>query len=405
VTSVAAERMPDIGAGLRDVIEAVWRPEQTGVAVSLGAARRRQPHVESYFILPHPSRPRLLLPADDVRSARRALGAYRGLRTGQAEAWARLIRASVLSSPTASRLLRQLHVHAGPEAETLLPQLAALLDYPGRLLAMLAVRQPGPSSKATIGLLDEAGRPVAFAKLGSSEQTDMMVRNEALALSEVKGRLPTIFTSAVRAETTWHGHPVTVMAPLPLDARRLTVEPLRMPQPLLEVASSGDFGDREVSGSSYANRLMARLETCAPTHREVADALMRWCRQLCDPPGQLRFGRSHGDWVSWNLGTHRGRLVVWDWEQSVRDAPVGFDACHWYFQRSRAHRGFNAAVAAVDAVAPGLVRLGVRAEDTARVADLYLLETCVGGLELPASAGSEGDVRAFAELARRRVDR
>ena len=397
--------MPDIGAGLRDVIEAVWRPEETGVRVSLGGAQTRKPLVESYFILPHPSRPRLLLPADGVRSARRALGAYRGLRTGKAEAWARLIRASVLSSPTASRLLRQLHVHAGPEAEMLLPELAALLDHPGRLLAMLAVRQPGPSSKATIGLLDEAGRPVAFAKLGRSDPTDRMVRNEALTLRQVQGRLPTIFTSGVRAETTWHGHPVTVMAPLPLNARRLTVEPLRMPQPLLEVASSGDFGDREVSESSYANRLRARLETCVPTHREAADALMRWCRQLCDPPGQLRFGRSHGDWVSWNLGTHHGRLVVWDWEQSVPDAPVGFDACHWYFQRMKADRDFNAGVAAVDAVAPGLVRLGVRAEDTARVAELYLLDACVGALELPASSGSEGDVRDFAELARRRVDR
>ncbi len=393
-------------AGLRDVIETVWRPgDATGVRVRLRAGADPTPVVESYFVLPHPARARLLLPAESVVAARRALGAYRGLRTSSAAAWARLIRASVLSSGPASRALRRLQIDAGPQADRLLPKLAAALGRPAPLRASLAVRRPGAFSKPTLGLFDDAGRPVAYAKIGRSVLTDAMVRHEAAVLRGVTGRLPSITTPALLGELGWHGHPVTVMAPLPAHARRLTTEPLKMAHVLWEVAASGDFGEHELGESSYIHRLRVRLQACAGSYPELAEVLQQWCDQLCEAEGQVRFGRSHGDWVSWNLGLHRGRVVVWDWELSVSDAPVGFDACHWYFQRARVTGDPAAAASAVLAMAPGLVRLGVAVDDAERVADLYLLDKSVGGVEAAVATGDDADLAAYAALARRRLGR
>lgn len=406
MTPTAHDDLAAADAGLRDVVETVWRPgSATGVRVSLRGGAEPVPAVETYFVLPHPSRARLLLPADSMLAARRALGAYRGLRTGSAEAWTRLIRASVLSSGPASRALRRLRVLAPPGANRLLPLIAAELGTNEPLRASLAVRRPGPFSKPTLGLYDAAGSPLAYAKIGRSPLTDAMVRREARVLADLAGRLPTITTPALAAVLTWHGHPVTVMAPLPSQARRLTTEPLQMAATLAEVAASGELGDHELGASSYAHRLQARLAEVAPAFPDVAQVLSSWCGDLCAVARPLRFGRSHGDWVTWNLGEQRGAVVVWDWELSVADAPVGFDACHWYFQRARLTGDVAAAAAAVDEMSPGLVGLGIARADTARVTDLYLLDRSVGEVEAAAATGVTADLRAFTELARRRLGR
>lgn len=403
MTPPVSDALAGAHPGLRDVVEAVWHPgDSSRVQVRLGVGAGTASVVETYFVLPHPSRPRLLLPADDLVAARRALAAYRGLRSAPAEAWARVIRASVLSSGPASRALRRLHVHADAGARRLLPLLAAEIGASGRLRASLAVRRPGPYSKPTVGLFDDAGRPVAYAKLGRSPLTDAMVRHEAAVLRELSGRLRSITTPALLAEVDWYGHPVTVMAPLPGESRRLPTEPLQMADTLWEIAASGEFGDHELHESTYLHRLRERLQRGAATHPDLADLLRQWCDRL-SASGPLRFGRSHGDWVSWNLGVDGGKVVVWDWELSVPDAPVGFDACHWYFQRAQLHGGVSAAAAAVREMAPGLAKVGVGADDAETVADLYLLDRCVGGIEAAAATGMGDDLAAFGQLARRRL--
>ena len=405
MTGPAPDDVAGASAGLRDVVTTIWRPgPATGVRVHLGAGAGARTAVETYFVLPHPAHARLLLPADTLTAAQRALGAYRGLRTAPAEAWARIIRSSALSSTPASRSLRRLSVHADEGADRLLPRLAAEIGAAGTLRASLAVRRPGPYSKPTLGLFDDTGRPVAYAKVGRSPLTDALVRHEANVLRELAGALPTITTPALLGEVDWHGHPVTVMAPLPSRARRLSTEPLQMAHTLWEVAASGELGEHDLAESTYLHRLRARLDACAGSHPDLVALLRRWCEQT-STAGSLRFGRSHGDWVSWNLGLHRGSVVVWDWELSVPDAPVGFDACHWYFQRARVDGGVDSAAAAVLTMAGGLTRLGVAAADTATVADLYLLDKSVGGVEAAAGTGDGTDLAAFGELARRRLER
>jgi hypothetical protein len=91
----------------------------------------------------------------------------------------------------------------------------------------------------------------------------------------------------------------------------------------------------------------------------------------------MEFGHWHGDWVPWNLGTHRGRLVAWDWEHHAADVPVGFDLAHHGFQRALTLDGVPAA-AATEAAAAALAGygpvLGLDASAQRAVLDCYLLE-------------------------------
>jgi hypothetical protein len=395
-----------VGAGLRQVIDAVWSPEQTGADVRVARSARAAATAcaERYYVLPDLRHPRVLLPAEDLAAARRAVAAYRGLRTARAEAWSRLIRISVLAMPAVARRLDQLLVAADPATERLLPRLAELAGHAAPVRAMTAVRRAGPATKPTLGLLDGEGEPWCFAKVGRSPVTDAMIRNEADTLRAVTGRLPTVVAPSVVAETWWQGHPVTLLSPLPKDARRLGFEPLQIPEVMWEVAASGALHEQPLGDSAYRHRLEQRVDRCARRSADTGSALRSWSRRLDERSAVLRFGRAHGDWTGWNLGASGGRVVAWDWEQSVPDAPVGFDACHWYFQRARAADGLQAGVAAVDAVAPGLERVGATAGSAEVVAELYLLETLLAELE-SGSAESRGELDTVAELVRRRAVR
>lgn len=384
---------------LQQVVDAVWAPSITGVTVSTARRPSAEPASESYLVLPHTRRPRLLLPVEPA-VARRAVGAYRGLRTARAEIWSRAIRASVLTTPAVSGRLGRLDVHAPVDAPRLLPMLAQALEA-DRVYAMLAVRRPEPVSKPTVAVLDPAGRPLGYAKVGRSALTDAMVRNEAATLTALGGRLPMIEVPRVTGTLQWLGHPVALLEPLPSGARRCSLPPFSMAPVLWAVAASGRIEERPLEGASYHRRLQERIDRCGSVDADLARLLDRWRRHAVQDTTNLRFGRSHGDWVSWNLGRFRGRFVVWDWERSQPDAPVGFDACHWYFQRARETHDVDSAVEAVLTIAPRLPEVGALAGTGRQVAEAYLLEAFVTEAE---SGSSAGTLRPLIEGAIRRLD-
>jgi hypothetical protein len=105
----------------------------------------------------------------------------------------------------------------------------------------------------------------------------------------------------------------------------------------------------------------------------------------------LEFGDWHGDWVPWNMARHRGRLLVWDWENRAADVPVGFDLAHQAFQTALSTHGRPAAACA-EAVDAALrdhgPALGLDPRRQRFVADAYLVELWLRTYEL--SAGGAG---------------
>jgi hypothetical protein len=169
------------------------------------------------------------------------------------------------------------------------------------------------------------------------------------------------------------------------------------------VARSGVVTRSSLKASTYAARLREELDSVKLAD-EVPTVLREWLHNLERNVTPIEFGRLHGDWIPDNLGDSGGRLVVWDWEHSTPDAPIGLDLLHWHFHQTLVTRGLHAAVRTVDETAPSLHQLGIPREAHSLVASLYLLDVFVRRMRLADGGGGWNDrwFPALIDVARHR---
>jgi hypothetical protein len=185
-----------------------------------------------------------------------------------------------------------------------------------------------------------------------------------------------------------------VTAPIPAGVRRI---PVRSPLPdvemLREISRLSEPYAGELATSPWWRGLRARIAGVAdPATRAELDALASRFEDI-GGHAELEFGTWHGDFVPWNLAWVGSRLYAWDWESSASQAPVGFDALHFYFQVAFVARQLpleEAAQAALKA-APALSALGVAAAAHRLVAALHLLELYVSHEVARGEADRAGD--------------
>ena len=290
-----------------------------------------RPHAVQLGIVAGRSGPRFLVPLDHRGAAPEVCLSYLGLRdvrtriTRGAVGWA--LRAH------ADRLVARERVTADGGPGSLIAHLAELLHDPDQ--------EPGLAVGVGLGQLDEVwkptlqifrpdGTPAAFVKIGLGPVAKRLVTTEAATL-RAWGRFgdPRLVVPELIAESIWNDIPIAVIAPLPLDARRL---PPGTP-PAWPV--------RELDGPA-----VSAAPTEAPwwTQRRAATADHLMVDALLDQiesrhGDEQAWARWHGDWVPWNLARcHRG-LVAWDWEYSEPGAPVGLDEVHGAYQQARVLEG------------------------------------------------------------------
>ncbi|WP_422739591.1 hypothetical protein ACN263_10385 [Micromonospora sp. WMMD729] len=369
--------------GLGWVSRAVFPDDRVHLTLG-GAVPDGQRAVARYAVVPSVPRARFLVPLGAPRAGAASLLAYNALRPPKVRVMraalgglARFGAAGLAPFPT---LTVSVPVGA-PVADLVLTERLAGALGGTPLLAACGVRPPDPNAKPTLQLFTVDGRPRGYAKIGWNDATRALVTAEAAALRALRAvtGVPDHPTPpGLLTETAWAGQAVAVIEPLPPDVRGVPVDDPPRIAALLAVARRGDAPgvSRPLASSTFLARLAAQAQraTGAAGARAVAavDALARRHGDTT-----VEFGHWHGDWVPWNLGTHDGRLVAWDWEHSGPDVPVGFDLAHDAFQRSLVLRGEPAAVAAV-AVDAWLGRhggrLGLDAARCALVADAYLVE-------------------------------
>ncbi|MFI7591229.1 hypothetical protein [Micromonospora sp. NPDC049359] len=371
--------------GLGWVSRAVFPDDRVHLTVG-GAVPAGLRAVARYAVVPSVARARFLVPLGAPRAGAASLLAYNALRPPKVRAFraalgglARLGGAGLALFPT---LTVSVPVGA-PVADLVLSERLAAALGGAPLLAACGVRPPDPNAKPTLQLFTVDGRPRGYAKIGWNDATRALVTAEAAALralSGVAGVPDHPAPPGLLAETAWAGQAVAVIEPLPPDVRGVPADdPPRIAALLAVARRGGEPGvPRPLVSSTFLARLAAQAEGAAGAGsagaRAVA-AVAALTRRHGDTT--VEFGHWHGDWVPWNLGTHDGRLVAWDWEHSGPDVPVGFDLAHDAFQRSLVLRGEPAqvAAAAVDAyLGRHGGRLGLDATRCALVADAYLLE-------------------------------
>jgi hypothetical protein len=377
-----------VSSDLAWLVDLLW-----GAAVEAGLVRVRSGGavpdgyvaLERFAVVPSLVRARFLVPLASRRAAWASTSRYNALRPAKVRALRAVVgtgmRVGVAQHALRDRLVVCVRADAGQASlEELLigAYLRRALDA-SDLVMGVGVRAPHPNRKPTLQLFGAGGEALGYVKVGWSELTRALVRNEAEALRACQAHPPPgLEIPGLLLAGRWSHLELAVTSPLPVGVRRHR-RPLRPPPVRVSQAIAAMDGTRTLplASSPWWQRVRAQVAAAgdgqvAATLKGAADRIER-----SQSDRRLVFGRWHGDWTPWNLAWERGRLLAWDWEHSGTDAPLGFDLLHWQFQVAFVQQGRSAAEAAArcaELALPSLLDIGIDPA-TARVLPcLYFLE-------------------------------
>ncbi|CUR55119.1 conserved hypothetical protein [metagenome] len=360
------------------VIEQLWRPALEGGDLRVVVDPDPDPgwvEEEAYWMFPTAARATLLLPHGPRAVTAASATNYRGLRRPPKNAGrttlGALARAGLPLS--ANRLSVQVRADRPEARERLpLPQLARALGVE-RLYAATGVRV-GANRKATLHLLSVTGEPLGYAKFAWNDVTDEFVRTESAALRAVGGRKGAMRAPALLAAVDYHGHPVAVTEPLPMDVTGARSKRTAPPTPEEMFALCPVHRHAALGDSGHLRHLVDRLRAMAtePLVSTVVEAGLELADAVSHLPGEVAMTeRWHGDLTPWNRARQRdGQLWVWDWESSEADAVAGLDALHWAFSVRRPTSGQNTSVELADCLVDAGIHLRAAGVPRARWGDV-----------------------------------
>jgi len=352
------------------------------------------------------------------RSAVSALASYNALRAPRQRMARRAVATAMrvgLTGLLATRI--DVGVADGATADQLTGVL--LTDY---LRSMFGCAQivvaigggSGPYRKPVLQVFGADGAPLGYVKVGWNGWSRAAVRREAAALAACADTDLKLGVPALMNQRQWRGLDLMVTAPLPAGVRRMRTPQLPPVALLREITEIFPGHAGELVASPWWQGVRTRIAALAEPSgtgswlAPVADRIEAEQGQT-----QLAFGGWHGDLVPWNLarldhawprGKRLGsRVYAWDWESSAADAPVGFDALHFYFQVAFVQRREpleQAAALAASQAVPALRDLGVPEAARPLLARLHLLELAIRHEEARASTG-DCDARFYPAISQR----
>ena len=314
-----------------------------------------------------------------TRFARRALGL--GLRTGLAQP---LVRDKIDIGIAAGATDGQL-------ADELLGEHLRLL-FGREQIVMAFGGGSGPYRKPVLQVFSTGGVPLGYIRVGWNDWARAAVSREAAALRACAVQPMHLGVPELLGRSVWRGLDLLITGPLPRDSKRVSSENGLPPASVLqEISGLAPGFTGELAASPWWLSVRSRIEA-AGFEPAARSALNLAVEQLERIHGRipLTFGAWHGDLVPWNLARAGSRLYAWDWECSTQNAPLGFDAVHYYFQVAFLTRQCplgEAVAAAAEQAATALRALGVPAQAHRLVVLLHLLELAVRHEEARSSTG------------------
>lgn len=355
---------------------------------------------EQFAVLPSWAGRSYMVSLAGRRGAASALTSYNGLRLMRRRP-ARQLFGLGLRTGLAQPLLNtkvDVGVAVGATADEVAG--AMISEYLGQLFGRPAVIAfgggSGPYRKPVLQVFGPDGTPLGYVKIGWNDWTRAAVRREAAALTACAARPMRLGTPVLLRHAAWHGLELMVTSPLPRGVRMTW----RLPDAglLREITDLSPRSAGNLAAAPWWSGLRARIRD-GVADPAVRARLVALADSLESSYGgtALEFGTWHGDLVPWNFARHAGRLYAWDWEDSAPDAPVGFDALHYFFQVAFVAKQRpldDSADIARRSASQALAALGVPAGAHHLLAVLHLLELTVRHEEARSSAG-HGDDRFF----------
>jgi hypothetical protein len=338
-------------------------------------------------VLTHRDGSELVLPLENNAVAAAPLIRITGASTRWDRARRRLLWAGVRSG-IARPLLRPRTTVPSRHADEKGPSLHEYLEsaLSERELSISAAFGPGRiNQKPVVRVMRKDGRTLAFAKVGWSELTAQLVRHEARFLAETtKSPIPGVCTPELLHLGVWgRFHVAVYSAELATNKPRLTPEVFRAVTEYLPSETSAPGPDPVRMGSPESQD--------ASWYEFVLGGCDEWARRWGGIP--LEIGRWHGDWTPWNSGgTGESPVILWDWERTEPDAPVGFDPLNYYLQPSLLARR-DSVGEALDAAGEVMHAIGVPTEHQRAVTWWYALAV----ISRHSRAGSRGTSQTILE--------
>ena len=340
--------------------------------------------MQRFLVLSSRGTPRRLIPLGSRRATISAV-----LRGGGGTSLKQLAQSRALAAALATGLgqvcLRdRFTVRPAPDARTDPATPPTVEDYLGDVLreqifVSLRLGPPRANLKPVLQVFGSRGSCLAFAKIGINELTTSLVTHERQVLADLQGKLTHTEIPQVLHFGDWAGLSVLVLSPLTVSSVRRRPSPALVLQSMVEIAGSAGIRPVPLQDSRFAADLRSRLEqieagdddgfSTAPLRRALAD----------DATETFLFGRWHGDWHAGNMAASAGnRLVVWDWERSTPEVPLGLDALHLHLHTRLLAQRLGRPQDAIASVRAHSARLlepfGVPHEQSAAVARLYFTE-------------------------------
>jgi hypothetical protein len=294
------------------------------VSVGLDPARARMSRSSdrgsrsTFLALPSPSDPRLLVPFGPAGAqVVRERGRQGAARKAAGRALATALRTGAM------RILPVRRVQLDGAA---LSELTAKLiegDPDGVRLGIM-LGPPRANRKAVVRALTDDGTTLSYAKIGATELTQGLVRDEARHLAQLAAEPPESFTvpEVLRFRDDAH---LTVLVTSPLAVADRVRRPAELPvQQTRELFCRHEERDVAVGDLSLMRPGQGPLATEPNSLEPMRERLRAAIGGL-----RLNVGDSHGDWASQNMAHGPAGLEVWDWERYETGIPQGFDALHF----------------------------------------------------------------------------
>jgi len=234
---------------------------------------------------------------------------------------------------------------------------------------------PRRNRKPVIMLIRSTGETFGFAKVGWSQFTIDLVRNEYRMLELVHEHLPHPLRSPIPIDLMSVGElsvAVTTAIPARDWARRVAL----LPEQIDALARSVGHRMLRVGDLSWLDQ-PSFGESDDMTGQDLRAAVAGVATRFSD--SELEVGVWHGDLNPWNLIPGRGGLGVIDWEFAGLDRPVGQDRRHLRFEKTRRGSAAGPERLVAQFVADELAGRSDRVELAVYLADIAIRESKLSG--------------------------
>lgn len=288
-----------------------------------------------YLVLPRPSAPRWLLPAESPAAGEALRRPHQGL-------WPDLLTRVVirahrvgLSRRLPLARLRVLESDAGSGDSSIA---TAVSDALGEEVTVAVRLGSWDNARVAIAqVFGPDGRTRAFGKVGLDGYGRAAVLAERAALTRLQSlAVQSVAHPRIIHHESWRGLEVLLNTPLIGERRSSTRRqvPLSVMRQLAATDGLRHDSWRESGWWATVRDRMSRVEDTGVRAQlaSAADRLVRSDKDVC-------LGCWHGDWTPWNMSHDGQRVLLWDWEHFAEDVPAGFDPLHFRAQQLRTSRG------------------------------------------------------------------